>query len=228
MKIERLFESYEKEINLKPGIDKVFEDSDMENKFKQLDFGFFPIGSGVLIEGKSKINIAEIESCEILVLGNDWGTLEDFNEIKEKNPDMVKRFSNPTIRNLLSGGLDLKRETTFFSNLFMGLRKEGTLTKRKIELKEDFKNVCFDFLKIQLDFMSPKIVLCLGKEVMSSLSKKCKPVFGDFNFKNNKIETKDKFCGTRKFIGIKHPSMANSNWKPFEKYVEEIKDLIKD
>ena len=48
--------------------------------------------------------------------------------------------------------------------------------------------------------LNPKVVLCLGKEVMRSLSKKDKITFKSFTFENNKIETNDKFWGNRKFI----------------------------
>lgn len=217
MKIKHFFDiyiKYFKEIN---NIDEIFSDSGMVNNYGKLDFGFFPLGSGILTTKNSEIKNAELIKCKVLVLGNDFGTEKDF---KEKCPNNRERQSNPTIRNLICGiGLDC--ETTFFTNLYLGLRDSGTNLKRAKVLRKEYKNICFSFLKKQLDFFNPEIVLCLGSSVGKVLSNHSLE-FNNFSQKILKLyesETNDfvinsncNVLGSRKFILIPHPSMAHFNW----------------
>ena len=67
MKIKNVFDGYKDFIKKYPESKEIFKNSGMVNDFGKLDFGFFPLGSGILTEN-SKINIAEIEEKGILVL----------------------------------------------------------------------------------------------------------------------------------------------------------------
>lgn len=60
-------------------------------------------------------------------------------------------------------GLELDVESTFFTNLFLGLRINGTNIKRALAIRKDYEDFCFAFFKSQLDFLDPKVVLCWGK-----------------------------------------------------------------
>ncbi len=75
----------------------------MTNDFAKLDYGFFPLGSGILAEN-SKIDIAKMDNCKIMVLGNDFGTKAYLNKIKNHKEEET----NPTIRYLIQNtGLGL-------------------------------------------------------------------------------------------------------------------------
>jgi hypothetical protein len=71
MKIQQLFNELDV---MSKNADPIFEESGMKNLYDRLDFGFFPLGSGILSE-RSKVDEAEIKENGIMVLGNDFGTL---------------------------------------------------------------------------------------------------------------------------------------------------------
>lgn len=162
MKIQKLFNAYQQQIRETENVNTIFEQSSMVEKSALLDFGFFPIGSGILSDN-SPIEQAEIAHCDIMVLGNDFGTIDYVNN---NCPNKREKLTNSTIKNLLALGLNT--ETTFFTNLFLGLRKEGKNTDPK-DIKDAYRNFCYTFFKKQLDIINPKIVLCLGQEVGKSL-----------------------------------------------------------
>ena len=192
----------------------------------KLDFGFFPLGSGILTNeiGKSKIENATIEDYGTMVLGNDFGTLT-YVETKCKNN---REDGSKTIANLQKIGLNIN--STFFTNFYLGLRndrlyKGTTNTKRIKQIEEDYKDLCYKFFLAQLELINPKIVVCLGAEVGQALSE-CSSVFTKFSTKKNKIltlfvsatkkdyiiHTDDSIFEQRKFILIPHPSYAHINW----------------
>ena len=210
MKIKDLFNAYKQQISETKNVISIFEQSGMSNDFAKLDFGFFPIGSGILTD-KSEIERAELTHCDIMILGNDFGTVD---YVDKNCPNKREKDSNPTIKNLL--GLDLNKETTFFTNLYLGLRISGKNTDPK-NMLEDYQNFCFTFFKKQLEIINPKIVLCLGQEVGKSL-KSYSSDFPDFSKTSiSKLFADDKSdfifnVNGRKFILIPHPSYAHINW----------------
>ncbi len=114
MKVSQLFKLYtEQELEVSQ-IESMFSDSGLENTYGMLDFGFFPLGSGIFKVGASTIDEAEISHCKIMVLGNDFGTKE---YIEKQCPENKEKPGNPTIRNLLKG-LELDQETTFLQIFF--------------------------------------------------------------------------------------------------------------
>lgn len=226
MKILDLYNKLNVAFQKAPEIKKAFEKSEMLIVVQKLDFGFFPLGSGILIDNKSKIEIAEIDNCKIMVLGNDFGTM---HYIDNKCPNNKELKTNPTIRNLLN--LELNIKTTFFTNLFIGLRKGKKMVGLK-NLQKEYIDFCIDFFKTQLDFIKPKVVLCLGGEVKEALVEYSKD-FSEIskttftNLYSDKNE--DSFVKTVngiKFIFIPHSSYAHTNW-PKNKVKERINKHIK-
>lgn len=226
MKIKTLFETYTQLVANKANSETIFANSGMVNDFMKLDFGFFPLGSGILTneKDKSRIENATIEDNGTMVLGNDFGTFT-YVETKCKNN---REDSSKTIANLQNIGLNIK--TTFFTNFYLGLRndklyKGTTNTKRIKQIKQDYKNLCFNFFLVQLELINPKTVVCLGAEVGQTLSE-FSPVFSNFSTKKNKISnlfadttkqdyvihTNDSIFEQRKFVLIPHPSYAHINW----------------
>lgn len=213
MRISELFKKYFKALEKTSNIKEAFEKSEMTMEVQKLDFGFFPLGSGVFIDTKSNLEIAEIDYCEIMVLGNDFGTEKYINE---KCPNNKEIKTNPTIRNLLE--LEMNEKTTFYTNLFLGLRNGDKMVGLK-KLHKEYINFCIDFFKIQLEFIKPKVVLCLGNEVKKALLEYSKDftaiskrTMADLYSDENKNDFVIMVNGT-KFIFIPHPSFAHINWK---------------
>jgi len=94
--IKELFEAYEKQVSRTPNVNEIFSQSGMVNRRKELEYGFFPLGSGILTE-KSKIEEAEIGERGTMVLGHDFGTVSYVNN---KCENKREKESNKTIRNL--------------------------------------------------------------------------------------------------------------------------------
>lgn len=82
---------------------------------------FYPGGRGLWLEKQSE------KWPEIMVLGQDFATVKDFERMKKGNQTDLEC---PTWRNLLSFFEDVKIDpcNCFFTNAFMGLRKEGPIT----------------------------------------------------------------------------------------------------
>jgi hypothetical protein len=207
MPTQQLFNELEK--ITKPS-ESIFVASGMINKYNKLQYGFFPLGDGILIneiEKKKDINL-----FKIMVLGNDFGTNEYL--IKEC-PDGKEKDTNTTISNLIKR-LRLDVTHTFFTNFHLGVRKEGSNTNRIVRLNADYKNLCYAYFLKQLEIINPEIVLCLGHEVRRSLIENSS-LFNDWKPKDAtlkelyesgkyQIDINDKELGKRKFIIIPHPS----------------------
>lgn len=212
MRISELFKKYFNELEKTSNIKEAFEKSEMKMEVQKLDFGFFPLGSGIFIDNKSNLEIAEIDNCEIMVLGNDFGT-EKY--IIKKCPNNKERKSNPTIRNLLE--LKMNEKTTFYTNLFLGLRNGDKMVGVK-KLQKEYLNFCIDFFKIQLEFINPKVVLCLGNEVKKALIEYSRDFTDISKITITNLysdENKNDFTlmvNGIKFIFIPHPSFAHINW----------------
>ena len=239
MNIKTLFETYKVLITDKSGSGKIFTNSGMVITNKILDFGFFPLGSGLLADNKSQINKASLEEDGIMILGNDFGTVT-YLETKCKNN---RENNSKTISNLLSLGLNL--DTTFFTNFYLGLRddklhKGTTMTKRVKKLEQDYKDLCYNFFSIQLEMINPKTIICLGAEVGQTLSeyynlfktfsKKYSTItklYADNSNSDYIININDNYLGQRKFILIPHPSYGHINWGKNDiknKIIKAIKD----
>ena len=119
MEIKTLFDIYKEMITTNTEAKTILRNSAMINEYKKLDFGFFPLGSGILTD-KSKIDEASIKTCDVMVLGNDFGTVSYLKNKCKNNRENNSR----TIDNLQKIGL--KIEKTFFKaisaipSIFMG------------------------------------------------------------------------------------------------------------
>lgn len=206
----------------------IFSESGMINKFNALKYGFFPLGQG-LLSLNNEIDPPEIENCKIMVVGNDFGT--DSYLLKTCKDDR-EPSSNSTIKNLL-GGLKLDPRNTFYTNFYLGVRNGGSNTKRSVEVKPDFKSLCFEFFKFQVHTMNPQIVLCLGHEVRIALSEESK-IFtkwkGEsttfkslYSCKDYELNVNDEKFGARKFIISPHPCDARNFRK---EYIDAIVSSI--
>ncbi|WP_439697610.1 hypothetical protein ACFGVS_04335 [Mucilaginibacter sp. AW1-7] len=166
MKISTLFEELDA-LSVQDGIDDIFEKSGMSNRYKELNFGFFPLGSGILTKENCTIDKAEVKERRAMILGNDFGTISYVDNLNNKC-----ETNSPTIRNLTNTGLDL--ENSFFTNFYMGLRDnirypKTTMIYRQEAIKKEYKALCSKFFKTQMKLINPSIVICLGQEVKKAL-----------------------------------------------------------
>jgi len=237
IKIESLFEKYDTVVNSFPNSEQIFEVSGIINRRKELDYGFFPLGSGIFTENH-KIEYASIDENGIMFLGNDFGTITYFKKIYSKDKS---EENNRTIQNLKTLKPDLHK--CFFTNFFLGLRDDethkGTTNTIKIAPShDDFKELCYKFFLEQIKTINPKTIVCLGKEVGHILSETHTSLFEKFNLKRNNItelfstkdfivETDDKTLGKRKFILVPHPSYAHINWRK-NNIQEKIKQALSE
>jgi len=132
--------------------DAYFEQSGMVNRSAELDYGFFPLGSGVFTTD-SEINIAYIPPGGILVIGNDFGTIKYVDGLKHKREE-----NNKTVLNVL--GLGIEPETAFFSNYYMGLRDDVHIkgvknTQKVIAFVSEFEALCHHFFLQHLALKAP-------------------------------------------------------------------------
>ncbi len=231
MPIQMLFKKYEEEITNHPEVTKIFEDSGLVNEYKTLDFGFFPLGSGLLLAPEERANchsdIAKMRTGGVMVLGNDFGTCSTVTGYHKKTNG---EESNTTVREVLQ--LGLQPETTFYTNFYLGLRNDvchpGTTSRKRIvALTSTYKKLCYSFFLKQLQVINPKTVLCLGAAVGDALAENAPDVFASFATKSKNImarfaengeehfviPTEDKTFGKRKFILVPHPSSAYRYWK---------------
>lgn len=133
---------------------------------KMIDItAFFPGGKGLWSEEHSDI------MPNILVLGQDFSTLDDYKKIlRNQSADL----GCPTWRNLIKlfdeVSIDLKQ--CFFSNVFMGLRKEGSLTGKFPGARDkEFVRRNLEFLLFQIDSIRPKIIITLGRPASEMVAK---------------------------------------------------------
>lgn len=233
--IKELFDKYNAHFK---GAEETFKASGMINRSQELDYGFFPLGSGIFNDN-SKTDVANVKENGILVLGNDFGTEE---YVDTKCPNKRESASgNPTLRNLLVK-LDLNPQSTFYTNFFMGLRlpkkndepekepkKKITNTQNEKKKEDDFRLVCADFFLTQLKHTQAKKVLVLGPKVAHALHLSFTSQFAAFKSKSAKIsdfyKNGNKGCfinpteGPLKdyeYMVIPHPSFSHISWKGLE------------
>jgi len=184
----------------------VFEKSGMTNRYNELEFGFFPFGTGNL-SGNGK----DIQHCKTMILGNDFGA-EGYLDGCVKNGKRESE-SNSTIRNLKQ--LNLDQSTTFYTNFHLGVRRSDSNIERSEKLQPEFTALCYDYFLEQLRIAQPEVVICLGNDVRHSLiqasevfkpwgpkSRSLKSLYENGHFN---LQVNDTALGHRRFIIIPHP-----------------------
>jgi hypothetical protein len=215
MKIKELFDELEK---IKETSKSDFEISGMINRFNEMQYGFFPLGLGILTENNKIKNghpNDEIEKGGIMVLGNDFGTETYVNNYLNNPEKRVGETDSKTINNLLSEKVGLNLNKTFFTNFYLGVRTHpnASMTKRVEKLQDSYKKICYEFFFTQINLLNPSIIICLGHDVKNALAEleasfeKWKPKsisLKKIHDEENHI-IKNTAFGNRKFVVIPHP-----------------------
>jgi hypothetical protein len=219
MKIQQLFDELKIITNDK---ESVFEDSGMINCYNKMQYGFFPLGLGILTENnkiKDDLRTDEIEKGGVMVLGNDFGTVSYVNSYVDNPEKRIGEIDSKTITNLLNEKVGIDKNKTFFTNFYLGVRTNpnATMTKRVEVLNENYKKICHKFFITQLNLFNPSIIICLGHDVKNALLKSkesnlflnWKPKSGSikeiYDLDYHIIKIKNEELGKRKFILIPHP-----------------------
>lgn len=153
---QRLWEEYQK-------ID--FESSGMaRNEHYLSGLGFFPGGRGLWEKGDEKI-----AGKPIMVLGQDFGTVEYFTSLKSG----TESDRQPTWRNLLIllNNAGVMPGNCFFTNAFLGLREQEQMVGDTPAWKnKHFLIACQNFFLLQYSLQKPRLILVLGKNPAYFLS----------------------------------------------------------
>jgi len=217
MKIQQLFDKLEIATKDK---EAVFADSGIVNLYDQMQYGFFPLGLGILTKNnktKEAIPTTEIEDGAVMVLGNDFGTV---SYVKNECNELGETDGKTVINLIERAGLDINR--TFFTNFYLGVRlvdglyKGTTMIKRIFDgksnkVKDEYKLLCYNFFITQMEFAKPSVVICLGHDVKNALIENYHIADWRKTESLKKIYTKQKHCitienfGNTKFIIIPHP-----------------------
>lgn len=122
---------------------------------------FFPGGYGLYRESIA-LPLPEWPSDGVMVVGQDFHTVEGYESSLSAGREPE---TQPTWKNLL----DLLKRTgidsaeCFFTNAYMGLRKDGGATGRFPGARDpEFADRCSIFFERQVDALQPRLILCLG------------------------------------------------------------------
>jgi hypothetical protein len=236
MKIQLLFDELEK---IKETSKLDFEISGMVNRFNEMKYGFFPLGLGILTEN-NKTNeeplTDEIEVGGVMVLGNDFGTVTYVNDLI-KDSDGFGEIKGTIVRNMKKHIPELFTNKTFFTNFYLGVRtnKDAKMMVKIEELSDGYKTLYYDFFRMQLDLVKPKLVVCLGHHVKNALISSG-GVFEQWKTKSGSLKElyshgKDKYIIENaalngiKFIIIPHPCYPVNLLKP--PYLQKLNAFLK-
>jgi uracil-DNA glycosylase family 4 len=176
--------------------------------------GFFPGCNGLHDNQSGSVNKF------VMVVGQDFDTKINYDKLGDKG----EVDSNTTWRNLkkLLIEINIQESNCFFTNVYMGLRKDGKNTGPSPAKKSpNFSNQCQVFFKEQLRVINPELVLILGKEpakfiaetfpnyftnwqqigLLKEFYQEEKNIYNDLEFENKSI----------RFLFALHPSMSNTN-----------------
>jgi hypothetical protein len=126
--------------------------------------GFFPGGDGLWRDSEdlSQPKQGLLPRDGAVFIGNDFGTLSSYLKLRDKGFENVPTWRHIKIR---IENAEIPKEKTFFTNAILGLRENGTaLGKRSWMAMRTFAEFCGDFLRFQLDILSPRLVVVMGPD----------------------------------------------------------------
>lgn len=183
--------------------------------------------------------------AEIMIIGQDWGPyieMQKLNQLyqQEKNEknwyklmDQEKSLTKKNLEKFLissakSNGINLTKKdisNIYITNAIMCARSGNNYRGTNIKLKESTIN-CMEFLKTQIDIVSPKIIVTLGLYPILALSKiydfKIEETLTKTIEKNNYYKVQNKII-----IPIYHPAAQISTSSQLKQY-EKIWQLYKE
>ena len=141
---------------------------------------FFPGGYGLWLGDES--TVPDIPTGKIMIVGQDFNSVKKYDEALLNRTEVdISNTWHELLKIMKATGLPVNQ--CFFTNLYMGLRAEGSSEtgpfpgaigrkdKELVELRA-FKKRCVTFFNTQLKMAQPKLIMVLGMEPFRVLAKK--------------------------------------------------------
>src|SRR5665213_286871 len=134
---------------------------------------FFPGGLGLwLPESGTPV---ELPTGQIMVVGQDFNTRRAYEEAMGRGTEVDISRTWQVLQELLPK-LGVSLGQCFFTNVYMGLRKEGPETGRFPGARDKhFVERCIKFFRKQLEVVRPKLIITLGVEPFRVLADNFRP-----------------------------------------------------
>jgi hypothetical protein len=129
---------------------------------------FFPGGSGLFIERRER-ETAEFPFGGVMVLGHNFDSENGFRQSLLRGQE---KLDGGTWRSLIAilTAAQIPVEQCFFTNAFMGLCAGDSSFKYRGRDDVRFRAACLSFLKAQIAFQRPALILTLGLHVPPMLA----------------------------------------------------------
>jgi hypothetical protein len=129
---------------------------------------FFPGGPGLWMPKRGEL--PNFPHGKIMILGQDFGTKEFFEVSWQRNEEDLTQYTWGNLLKLLYR-VSVRPEDCFFTNVYMGLRKEGKNTDDYVAAKDkSYTKLCEQFFVKQLELQKPSLIFALGKPVFAFLT----------------------------------------------------------
>lgn len=138
--------------------------------------GFFPVASGSFHNGCIDTPIA---TRKVMFVGQDWGSEANRKALEDDpNSDIESGTGLILLKLLTEEGIGIQLKDCFFTNALFGVRTETKNTGPSPGWKDTkFVNQCASALRIQIELIQPKAIVCLGRDapwLLAKLYSECK------------------------------------------------------
>jgi hypothetical protein len=129
---------------------------------------FFPGGCGLFLEGR-ELDKVHFPSGGVMVLGHNLDSEAGFRQSLLRGKE---KLNGGTWRSLVSilKSAAVPLEQCFFTNAFMGLCSGNDSFRYRGRDDERFRAACLAFLKVQIGFQRPSLIVTLGLHVPPMLA----------------------------------------------------------
>jgi hypothetical protein len=124
---------------------------------------FFPGGSGLYLEGHSRGEV-ELPVGGVMVLGHNFDSEAGFSASVTRGKEKLTTGTWGRLLKLL-GGAEVPVAQCFFTNAFMGLCEGDDSFDYRGRAHGAFRMACSAFLRAQIEFQRPRLILTLGRHV---------------------------------------------------------------
>ena len=124
---------------------------------------FFPGGSGLYLEGDGQSKV-EFPLHGAMVLGHNFDSEAGFGESVNRGKEKLSTGAWGRLLKLLAGA-EVPVARCFFTNAFMGLCEGDDSFDYSGRAHGAFRTACSAFLRAQIEFQRPRLILTLGRHV---------------------------------------------------------------
>ena len=133
---------------------------------------FFPGGCGLYLEDRDPNETVCFPMDDIMILGHNYDCETGFrNALKNGKDILTARTWQRLPPMLIEAGI--LTDNCFFTNAFMGLCPGDTNTAGYMGRIGTFREKCMKFLKMQIEFQCPRLIVTLGVWAPTLLAEVC-------------------------------------------------------